>query len=165
MTHARFVGFDSEQAATYAALAGTPEALGNAPGNYIPNAPAMIASAGITLGERTGWFGSLRWRYLGATPLTEDNYFQSSAISIASGRIGFRAANGWRIQLDVLNLLNSKANQISYAYGSLLTTDDLYKACYVTHAMTGAACQNGVMDRVLHPVEPLTFRITIAGAF
>jgi hypothetical protein len=165
MTHARFVGFDNEQAATYASLAGTPEALGNAPGNYIPNAPAMIASAGITLGETTGWFGSLRWRYLGATPLTEDNTFRSTATSIFNGRIGFRDANGWRIQLDVLNLFNSNANQISYAYGSLLQTDDLYKACYVTHTMTGAACQNGVMDTVLHPVEPLTFRVTVAGAF
>jgi hypothetical protein len=28
-----------------------------------------------------------------------------------------------------------------------------------------AVCQNGVMDRVLHPVEPLAFRLTVAGAF
>ena len=25
--------------------------------------------------------------------------------------------------------------------------------------------QAGVMDRVLHPVEPLTFRVTVAGTF
>ena len=31
--------------------------IGNAPGNDIPGAPNMIASAGIRLGERTGWFG------------------------------------------------------------------------------------------------------------
>jgi len=169
MTHARFVGYDSDQAAAYDQLVGsgapTEVLRGNAPGNYIPNAPAMVASAGITLGEKTGWFGGLRWRYLGATPLTEDNAFRSTATSIVNGRIGFRDANGWRIQLDVFNLFNSKANQIAYGYGSLLTTDDLYKACYVTHATTGAACQNGVMDTVLHPVEPLTFRVTIAGSF
>jgi hypothetical protein len=28
-----------------------------------------------------------------------------------------------------------------------------------------AVCQNGVMDYVLHPVESLTFRVTVAGAF
>jgi hypothetical protein len=28
-----------------------------------------------------------------------------------------------------------------------------------------AVCQNGVMDSVLHPIEPLTMRITVAGAF
>jgi hypothetical protein len=44
MTHARFIGFDSAQAALYASLAGFPQAqIGNAPGNYIPNAPAMVA--------------------------------------------------------------------------------------------------------------------------
>ena len=109
LSHARFIGFDSDQAAIYASLAGFPQAqIGNAPGNYIPNAPAIVASAGITLGEKTGPFGTLRWRYLGASPLTEDNAFRSPATSIFNGRIGYRADNGWRIQLDVLNLLNSE---------------------------------------------------------
>nr|WP_316226217.1 TonB-dependent receptor [Bradyrhizobium sp. SZCCHNS3052] len=174
MTHARFVGDNTDQAAVYASLAGYPQAqLGNAPGNYIPNAPAMIASAGITLGEKTGWFGGLRWRYLGSTPLTEDNYFRSTPTSVFNGRIGFRDANGWRIQLDVLNLLNSKASQISYGYGSLLPTDQLYQACYGSPASPlppppvppAQVCQTGVMDRVLHPIEPLTFRVTVAGTF
>ena len=165
MTHARFRGFDSEQAEVYASLAGYPEAqIGNAPGNYIPNAPAMVASAGVTLGEKTGWFGSLRWRYLASSPLTEDNAFRSSATSIFNGRLGYRTDNGWRIQLDVLNLLNTQANQITYAYGSLLKTDTLYNLCTGGVAPT-AVCQNGVMDYVLHPVEPLTFRLTVAGAF
>ncbi|WP_425601373.1 TonB-dependent receptor [Bradyrhizobium ontarionense] len=171
MTHARFVGFDNGQAEAYNQLvdARAPAEVlrGNAPGNSIPNAPSMIASAGITLGEKTGWFGGLRWRYLGATPLTEDNYFRSTATSVFNGRIGFRDANGWRIQLDVLNLLNTKANQISYGYGSLLPTDQLYKDCYGSPTTTVPAqvCQTGVMDRVLHPIEPLTFRVTVAGTF
>ena len=166
LSHARFVGFDSGQAALYASLAGFPEAqIGNAPGNYIPNAPAMIASAGITLGEKTGPFGTLRWRYLGSSPLTEDNAFRSPATSIFNGRVGYRADNGWRIQLDVLNLLNTRANQITYAYGSLLKTDSLYNLCFPVQIAPAAVCQNGVMDSVLHPIEPLTIRITVAGAF
>jgi hypothetical protein len=28
-----------------------------------------------------------------------------------------------------------------------------------------AVCQNGVMDRVLHPVEPLAIRLTVVGQF
>jgi hypothetical protein len=92
LTHARFVGFDTEQAALYASLTGFPQAqIGNAPGNYIPNAPAIVASAGITIGEKTGWFETLRWRYLGSTPLTEDNAFRSPPISIFNGRVGYRA--------------------------------------------------------------------------
>jgi hypothetical protein len=166
LSHARFVGFDTEQSELYAALAGFPQAqIGNAPGNYIPNAPAMVASAGITIGEKTGWFGTLRWRYLGTSPLTEDNAFRSSPTSIFNGRIGYRLENGWRIQLDALNLLNSRADQITYAYGSLLKTDSLYNLCYPVQTAPAAVCQNGVMDYVLHPVEPLTVRLTLAGQF
>ncbi|MBR1131866.1 TonB-dependent receptor [Bradyrhizobium iriomotense] len=165
MTHARFRGYDGDQAAVYASLAGYPEAqAGNAPGRYIPNAPPMVASAGITLGEKTGWFGTLRWRYLAASPLTEDNAFRSSATSIFNGRLGYRADNGWRIQLDVLNLFDTRANQITYVYGSLLKTDTLYTLC-TSGAAPMAVCRSGVMDYLLHPVEPLTFRVTVAGTF
>jgi len=166
VTHARFLGYDSDQAEVYASLAGFPQAqIGNAPGNYIPNAPAMVASAGITLGEKTGPFGTLRWRYLASSPLTEDNAFRSPATSIFNGRIGYRDANGWRIQLDVLNLLNTRTSQITYAYGSLIKTDALYNLCFPVQTAPTAVCQNGVMDSVLHPVEPLTIRLTVAGAF
>jgi outer membrane receptor protein involved in Fe transport len=166
LSHARFVGFDSDQAAVYASLAGFPQAqIGNAPGNYIPNAPAIVASAGITLGEKTGPFGTLRWRYLGASPLTEDNAFRSPATSIFNGRIGYRNEDGWRIQLDVLNLLNTKANQITYAYGSLIRTDSLFSLCYPVQTAPAAVCQNGVMDFVLHPIEPLAVRLTLLGTF
>ena len=127
----------------------------------------MVASAGITLGEKTGWFGALRWRYLGASPLTEDNAFRSPPTSIFNGRVGYRFDNGWRIQLDVLNLLNTQANQITYAYGSLIKTDSLFAMCFPHGPPTApaAVCQNGVMDYVLHPIEPLAVRLTIAATF
>jgi outer membrane receptor protein involved in Fe transport len=166
LSHARFVGYDTEQAALYASLAGYPQAqIGNAPGNYIPNAPAMVASAAITIGEKTGWFETLRWRYLGVSPLTEDNVFRSPPTSIFNDRIGYRFENGWRIQLDVLNMLNTKANQITYAYGSLIKTDSLYNLCFPVQTAPSAVCQNGVMDYVLHPIEPLAVRLTLAGTF
>jgi outer membrane receptor protein involved in Fe transport len=166
LTHARFDGYDGDQAALYASLAGYPQAqIGNAPGNYIPNAPAMVASAGITVGEQTGWFGALRWRYLASSPLTEDNAFRSPATSVFNGRVGYRLENGWRIQLDVLNLLNTKSNQITYAYGSLLKTDSLYNVCFPVQVAPAAVCQNGVMDYVLHPVDPFAVRLTLVGAF
>jgi hypothetical protein len=165
-THARFLGYDAEQAQLYASLAGYPQAqFGNAPGNYIPNAPALVMSAGITLGEKTGWFGTLRWRYLGVSPLTEDDAFRSPPTSLVNGRIGYRFDNGWRVQLDALNLLNTRTNQITYAYGSLIKTDTLYAACLSATPPPTAVCQNGVMDSVLHPAEPLALRVTLVGAF
>jgi outer membrane receptor protein involved in Fe transport len=166
VSHARFVGFDVDQAALYASLAGFPQAqFGNAPGNFIPNAPAVIASAGITLGEKTGWFGGLRWRYLGTTPLTEDNAFRSPVTSIVNGRAGYHFDNGWTVQLDGLNLLNAKTDQITYAYGSLIKTDSLFSLCFPVQVAPAAVCQNGVMDRILHPIEPLAFRLTVSKTF
>ena len=166
VSHARFVGLDVDQAALYASLAGFPQAqIGNAPGNFIPNAPAVIASAGITLGEKTGWFGGLRWRYLGTTPLTEDNTFRSPVTSIVNGRAGYHLDNGWTVQLDGLNLLNAKTNQITYAYGSLIKTDSLFTLCFPVQVAPAAVCQNGVMDRILHPIEPLAFRLTVSKTF
>jgi outer membrane receptor protein involved in Fe transport len=163
LSHARFLGADNDQADLFASLAGFPQAqFGNAPGNFIPNAPSIVASAGITVGEKTGWFGALRWRYLGVSPLTEDGAFKSPPVSILNGRIGYRLASGWRIQLDALNMLDSKTNQITYAYGSLLKTDNLYAAC-LSGSPPAAVCQTGVMDRVLHPIEPLAFRVTLTA--
>jgi TonB dependent receptor/TonB-dependent Receptor Plug Domain len=165
VTHARFLGFDSDQAALYASLAGFPQVqIGNAPGNYIPNAPAVVASAGLTLGEKTGPFGTLRWRYLGSTPLTEDNAFRSPATSVINGRIGYRLDNGWSVHLDLLNLL-ATGNQITYAYGSLIKTDSLFGPCFPIQTVPAAVCRNGVMDYILHPIEPLAIRLTIAGQF
>jgi len=164
-THARFLGFNHDQADAYAELiadkAPAEVLIGNAPGNFIPNAPAVVASAGITLGEPTGWFGTLRWRYLGPSPLTEDGAFRSPPTSIFNARLGYRFENGWRIQLDALNLFNTKTNQINYAYGSLLKTEALSNHCPAPTAV----CQNGVMDYILHPAEPLAIRVSLIGVF
>jgi outer membrane receptor protein involved in Fe transport len=166
VTHARFIGLDRDQVALFNSLAGFPQSqIGNAPGDFIPNAPAAVASAGITLGEPTGWFGTLRWRYLGPSPLTEDSTFRSPPTSIFNGRLGYRFGNGWRLQLDALNLFNTKTNQINYAYGSLLTTDSLFKQCFPVQVAPAAVCQAGVMDYILHPAEPLAIRVSVIGVF
>ena len=77
--------------------------------------------------------------------------------------MGYRFDNGWRIQLDGLNLLNSTTDQETYAYGSLLKTDALYKMCPSGAPPPTAVCENGVMDYVYHPIEPLALRLTLAG--
>ncbi|HEY1603032.1 MAG TPA: TonB-dependent receptor, partial [Pirellulales bacterium] len=167
LSRARFLGFDTTQEALYESLAGYPQAqIGNAPGNYVYNAPWMIGSAGITLGEKTGWFSALRWRYISSRPLTEDGVFQSPPMNVVNAGVGYRFDNGWHIQLDALNLLNSSTDQVTYAYGGLLTTDALFALCYPGHGpstVPAAVCANGVMDYSYHPLEPLAFRLTLAG--
>jgi hypothetical protein len=85
-----------------------------------------------------------------------------------NGQLGYRFDNGWRIQLDAFNILDSKSDQITYAYGSLLKTDALFAMCFPisgTPVAPASVCQTGVMDRVLHPVEPMALRVTVAGQF
>lgn len=118
-------------------------------GDFIPGAPGLIASAGITLGADTGWFGALRWRYFGARPLVEDGSVYSDPTSIVNARLGYVFENGLKLQLDAFNLLNTQASQIDYYYTSRLPNE-------------GPA---GVADRHFHPVEPLAVRFTMAKAF
>ncbi len=148
-------------------LAGFPQAqIGNAPGNFIPEAPWMVASAGITLGEKTGLFSTLRWRYISSRPLTEDGVFQSPPVNTINGRVGYQFTNGWRIQLDALNLLNSSSYNASYAYGALLQSDALFAKCFPASGaptVPAAVCQNGFMDYSIHPLDSLAVRLTLAG--
>ena len=62
-----------------------------------------------------------------------------------------------------LNLLNSTTDNATYAYGSLLTTDALYTMCKSGAPPPAAVCANGVMDYIYHPIEPLSFRLTLSG--
>ena len=49
---------------------------------------------------------------------------------------------------------------------SLIKTDSLYNPfASPVQFVPAAVCQNGVMDYVLHPMEPLSIRLTVAGAF
>lgn len=118
-------------------------------GNFIPGAPKVVASGGITFGEATGWFGAFKGRYFGPRPLIEDDSSRSLKSLIFNARAGYRFDNGVRIQLDVFNVFNSKTNQIEYFYVSRLPGEPL----------------DGVGDRHVHPVEPFALRVTLAGQF
>ena len=169
LTHARFRGVDQLQTLAWLDLVapgaiGYGAFLGNAPGNYLTNAPNIIASLGLEVGESSGWFAALKYRYLGVRPLTEDGYFKSPATGVLNLRIGYRFENGWRIQADAFNVANSRSDQITYAYGSLLPADALYGLC-AGGVAPGAVCSVGVMDRHFKPAEPPAVRVTVGGIF
>jgi hypothetical protein len=136
---------DGDFAYTYARF----KDIDNPIGNLIPEAPAVVASAGVTLGEATGWFGAARWRYFGPRPLIEDGNVWSGPTSLFDARIGYTFESGLKLTLDALNVLNTQADQIDYYYTSRLPGEP-------------AA---GVNDIHFHPVEPLAFRFTVARAF
>jgi outer membrane receptor protein involved in Fe transport len=139
---APWLAFDVDVAATHARFTDFDPA-----GNYIPGAPAVIASAAVYIGEKTGWFGAAKLRYLGPRPLIEDGSVRSGAMWVVNANIGYRFDNGMRVQLDVLNLFNSADHQIDYFYASRLPGEPL----------------DGVSDVHLHPIEPFTVRLTVAS--
>jgi hypothetical protein len=118
-------------------------------GDFIPGAPAWVASGGITFGGDSGWFGALRARYFGPRPLIEDDSVRSQQSLIFNARAGYKFDNGLRLQLDVLNLFNVNTNQIEYYYLSRLPGEPI----------------GGVADRHVHPAEPLAVRLTLAARF
>jgi outer membrane receptor protein involved in Fe transport len=118
-------------------------------GDFIPGAPAWVASGGVTFGGDSGWFGALRGRYFGPRPLIEDDSVRSQSSLIFNARAGYKFDNGLRLQLDVLNLFNAQTNQIEYYYLSRLPGEPI----------------GGVADRHVHPAEPLAVRLTLAARF
>jgi len=121
-------------------------------GDRIPNAVDAVASVAATLKDLGPWSASLQWRYLGAGALVEDNSVRSQPSSTFNLRVthNLRGATGWpaELTLDVFNLLDAKINDIQYHYESQLP---------------GEAAP--VADRIVHPAEPRTLRLTLRANF
>jgi outer membrane receptor protein involved in Fe transport len=135
VSHARFTDFDPA-------------------GSRVPGAPNVIATAGVTYGEKTGWFGAAKFRFLGPTPLIEDNSVRSHGMKVVNATLGYRFDNGYRLQLDAFNLLNSKDHQIDYFQEGRLFQE-----------ARPPGEPPGVMDVHFKPVEPLAVRLTLGGTF
>ncbi len=115
-------------------------------GNYIPGSPAVVFTSGVIFGQEYGWFGAMKLRYFGERPLIEDGSVNSLPSTVVNARLGYRFANGTRIQLDALNLFNTRTNQIEYYYESQLRGEEA-----------------PVADRHVHPIEPFALRLTLAA--
>jgi TonB-dependent receptor-like protein len=113
-------------------------------GERIPNAVDRVVSIGMTADHASGWFGGARLRYLGSAPLIEDNSVRSSPTRIVNAEIGYRFAHGISASVTMLNLFNSRSNDITYFYESQLPGE-----------------AEPVADRHFHPVEPRTVRLTL----
>ncbi len=101
-------------------------------GRYVPNSPANVIEAALTA-QQSGWFGSLRGRHFGESPLVENNSARSAAYTTIDGQIGFRAGEKWTASLDVFNVANVRWNDIEYYYVSRLRNEPAPLADYVVH--------------------------------
>jgi TonB dependent receptor/TonB-dependent Receptor Plug Domain len=110
-------------------------------GRYIPNSPTNVIDAGLTAQRESGWFGALRARHFGESPLVEDNSVKSPAYTTVDAQIGFRRGGQWLLALDIFNIANVKWNDIEYEYVSRLKNE-----------------ASPLADSVVHPGVPRTFR-------
>jgi len=101
-------------------------------GRYIPNSPTNVSDLGLTAQRDFGWFGALRARHFGESPLVEDNSAKSPAYTTVDAQFGFRAAK-WLAAIDVFNIADVKWNDIEYYYVSRLKNEALPVADYVVH--------------------------------
>ncbi|MBL8535007.1 MAG: TonB-dependent receptor [Betaproteobacteria bacterium] len=129
-------------------------------GSHIPGALSRVATLGVTVEDRGPWYGAVQMRHFGPRPLVEDNSLRSRSTTVTNMRVGYRIDKQFRLHLDVLNLLNSKRDDITYAYESCLRQEvGVHPDC---PALGGGA---GVFDQHFHPVERRQFRLTLFGQF
>lgn len=117
-------------------------------GDEIPGSIGTVASAGINVSDLNGWFGSLRLRHFGESPLIEDNSEKADTFLAFNLKLGYRFEN-WKVSLDVLNLLDSDDYDITYFYGSRLSGEPL----------------DGVEDRHYHIIPPRSLRLNFSYAY
>jgi len=119
-------------------------------GSTIPGAIDRVASFGLTVNDIERWSGTLHMRYFGPRPLIEDNSVRSQSSLVWSLRASYKVDPRTKLNLDVLNLFNSKAHDIDYYYASRLNT---------------AEPASGVNDIHFHPVEPRSVRLALVTKF
>ena len=101
-------------------------------GRYIPNSPTNVTDAALTAQQESGWFGSIRARHFGESPLLENDSARSPAYTTVDAQVGFRSAK-WLAALDIFNLADVKWNDIEYYYVSRLKGESSPVADYVVH--------------------------------
>ncbi len=140
--------FDADLSFSKARFQGHP-----AEGSYIPGSVETVIASGATFHDVFGGFyGGPRLRYFGPRALIEDNSVRSKETVMLSAMMGYEFNKHWKLQAEVFNLLGRKDSGIDYYYGSCLKTD--------TDCPAG-----GNQDIHFHPVEPLSFRMTLSTSF
>ena len=110
----------------------------------IPNSVGKVVSAGAAVELGHGVSASLRLRHFGAAPLIEDDSARSHPTTLVNLGAYWQHGSA-RLGAEVLNLLDSNDNDITYFYTSRLPGEPA----------------GGVDDDHLHPVEPRAVRISL----
>jgi hypothetical protein len=117
-------------------------------GRFVPNSVDRVFTGTVTLKDLGPWTLSLTERYIGSGALTSDNSVRSSPSLVSNLRVSRRLSASSTLTLDVLNLFNRRYNDIEYYYATQLVNE-----------------RDPVNDKVIHPGEPRTLRLTLRMGF
>jgi hypothetical protein len=117
-------------------------------GRYVPNSVDRVFTGTATLKDLGPWSVSLTERYIGPGALTSDNSVRSSSSLVSNLRVSRKLSPSSELTLDLLNLFDRRYNDIEYYYATQLS---------------GEAAP--VPDKVVHPGEPRTVRLTLRMNF
>jgi hypothetical protein len=122
-------------------------------GNHVDNAVERVFAAGLTYIDGP-WTASLRVRYLGPRALDTTDSIRSRSATLLNFGARYAVNRHLTLGLDVFNLAGKKGNDIEYAYAS----------CSAGEVVAGA-CNGGVNDRHVHPMEPRSARVSARWTF
>jgi outer membrane receptor protein involved in Fe transport len=101
------------------------------------------------------WFGGLQQRILGPYPLTDGpSSPRARGYSETNLDVGYKLTDQTRLQLSIYNLFDQRAYSAEYYYATNITAAEVAK-----YGSTG------VSDYQVHPLEPLSARLTLTMTF
>lgn len=129
-----------------------------AEGRYIPGAIQNMASASVQYTSDQHWNIAANLRYIGPRPLIEDNSVQSKSSTLVNLKASYQFSPSLQSDLEILNLLDRRVNDIEYYYASC-TNQDQNDACPTQ------GNGEGILDKHLHPTAGRNFRLSIRYLF
>ncbi len=117
-------------------------------GKLVPEAVKVVIASGIALHDLRGFTAVMRLRYFGPRDLTSDGINRSTATLLVNAGADYRFNRNWRISADLLNLLDRRNDDITYAYVSRI-----------------APAAPAAFTNVYHPAEPFQVRFSLTRSF
>lgn len=82
--------------------------------NYIPLAPEITSTGGLTFHHSSGWSAALRYRFMGERPADETDEVQALGYTIFDLKLNYEFTK-WTVGGTIENLLNSYWNEAQFA--------------------------------------------------
>jgi hypothetical protein len=149
---------NADLALTHARYLEPQEAVGGSSGLYIANSIPVVVSAAAVVDTPTDVFTGVRLRYFSSQPIIEDDSQRQPASTIVNAVVGYRFGR-YEASVEVLNLFDSKSDDIAYYYASRLPDGLLASGGRPPEPAAG------VLDTHVHPAEPFQLRGSLTAHF